>query len=581
MARVGELRGRRGLTVKTPAVLLDSLGISTAFLTPDLTEKLGEPVVSTVHLGNAFSVQGLLQSNKQSTRPEKRELGDVFGLHKQSLVFLTPRPDVASGIFGAPLDQPASGQDYAFETVHGRKRVGVDEYLSLVMDCRPDLFAVLAQEPPVTAAAKKHDVAARQNAEWLARTCALLNGSPQAAVAEPSTSKAETSVGGSSSRNGDGEQHNAAKHASNSDEAALGSATVAAWKAIIAQAPAAGAANAGGGTGEAKPSRKRKLGKSDFTPGLVAALRAQAAREQAFLKDLGCIGRQATRRMRQRLMQQVRSGTASPTTEVADHGPQAANSAAETTRALDVQAFAKFGTEAAALAVVTGGQDLTQWKENARRAAASSVKGFILGFNSGASADGSGDAFGGESGRALHRDILREVGPLLAHGNKKRVVLAQGAARSPTMVLTMVAHGIDLVDCPLPVDCTRAHRALVFPLLHDGAALGRSKANSAGDSEPSSEFLAQMDAFTEAQEAEEYSLVKPSTQNDSSAPSEAGESDWQDALFAEGPSKEGGSAATAEDLFGNSSQGPGPRISMDLFDKSFEVDQQPLVIGCE
>ena len=298
------------------------------------------------------------------------------------------------------------------------------------MDCRPDLFAVLAQEPPVTAAAKKHDVAARQNAEWLARTCALLNGSPQAAVAEPSTSKAETSVGGSSSRNGDGEQHNAAKHASNSDEAALGSATVAAWKAIIAQAPAAGAANAGGGTGEAKPSRKRKLGKSDFTPGLVAALRAQAAREQAFLKDLGCIGRQATRRMRQRLMQQVRSGTASPTTEVADHGPQAANSAAETTRALDVQAFAKFGTEAAALAVVTGalkcqvccahvvwicgfnqvlnsvnmwtpklfvtgGQDLTQWKENARRAAASSVKGFILGFNSGASADGSGDAFGG------------------------------------------------------------------------------------------------------------------------------------------------------------------------------------------
>lgn len=127
IARVGELRGRRGLTVKTPAVLLDSLGISTAFLTPDLTEKLGEPVVSTVHLGNAFSVQGLLQSKEQSPSLEKRELADVFGLHKQSLVFLTPRPDVASGIFGAPLEQPASGDEYAFETVHGRKRVGIDE----------------------------------------------------------------------------------------------------------------------------------------------------------------------------------------------------------------------------------------------------------------------------------------------------------------------------------------------------------------------------------------------------------------------------------------------------------------------
>lgn len=57
---------------------------------------------------------------------------------------------------------------------------------------------------------------------------------------------------------------------------------------------------------------------------------------------------------------------------------------------------------------VAGGQDLVQWKENARRAAASSVSGFILGFNSGAAADGSGDAFGGVRPRRVKstRDVF-------------------------------------------------------------------------------------------------------------------------------------------------------------------------------
>jgi hypothetical protein len=136
VARLGLLRGRRpGMPpVETPTALLDTLGVSTAYLTPDLTRKLPGTVVSSVHLTDAFTAHQYLakrspvhgQGHQQQGRGAGA-LASMFSLHEQSLVYITLRPDATWGIFGAPLHQPATGDEYQFETVHGRRRLTMDQ----------------------------------------------------------------------------------------------------------------------------------------------------------------------------------------------------------------------------------------------------------------------------------------------------------------------------------------------------------------------------------------------------------------------------------------------------------------------
>jgi hypothetical protein len=120
-------------------VLLDTLGVSTAYLTPDLTRKLPGSVVSSVHLTDAYTAHQHLAKRApaqeeqgqpgQQGQPRRGAgaLASMFSLHEQSLVYITLRPDAWCGVFGGPLDQPATGDEYQFETVHGRRRLTLDQ----------------------------------------------------------------------------------------------------------------------------------------------------------------------------------------------------------------------------------------------------------------------------------------------------------------------------------------------------------------------------------------------------------------------------------------------------------------------
>lgn len=332
-ARLGTLTGRRGqLKVDTPAVLLDSLGVSTAFLTPDLTRKLPGDVVSCVHLGNAFSVRNNLaarapQKTTGAAGSRSGGIAEMFALHKQSLVFLTPRPDAVLGVRGAPLDQPAGAKEYAFETAHGRKKVDAKGYLSLIADCKPDLFCVLAHEPPANATAKKHAAALKTNTEWLQETMDLLsrtNSSNSNSSVPSASDTSESDVSRADGQRQDsGRPLNEATHtktppsdqASKAQSIAITDDILNRWKAIVGGrvSPKAGPAAAPDDQSSTHNQRKRKRkrrSKADFTPEVVAALRAQGAKEKQFLAELGCTDRTAARKMRTRLDASLRTKAA-------------------------------------------------------------------------------------------------------------------------------------------------------------------------------------------------------------------------------------------------------------------------------
>ena len=189
----------------------------------------------------------------------------------------------------------------------------------------------------------------------------------------------------------------------------------------------------------------------------------------------------------------------------------------------------------------------------------------------------------------------------------------------------LVASGIDLIDSPLALDATRAHKALVFPLF--GMVNVKSSQPSSGGphadpSEGNADVLKAMEAFVEQEEGremdaifEEMSQKKNPTQTQqvrNSASTQTDDDDeWRGALFSS--SGDGADARFFQyaDLFGPpqvwstygsiatcwflcTSAVPGCcsrrfnfvfccsqiRCSVNAFDEKFELDRRPLVAGC-
>ena len=298
-----------------------------------------------------------------------------------------------------------------------------------------------------------------------------------------------------------------------------------------------------------------------------------------------------------------------------------------------------------------GSSDVQSWAASANSAAASPVDGFVLGFNGGAAADGSGDSYAGVCSRKpeFALCLVSRRGELTCRNEFVAIVVVRRRARScwraplpwfrsnccpvamrflascgspmearghpmydllnvdsleqiaealrvfldctfafcvcvlvlGQAILELVANGVDIIDCALPVESSRLHRALVFPMLHDGARLSKDlKTEFARDT-----LAERMEAFTAQQEAIEYAEDADDDGANGSSNAASDTDSWRDALFTAPQPSHGEEADDAHhaqslhysDLFEASSQ---PVTSVDLFQKKFELDQRPLVADC-
>merc|ERR1712224_907936 len=107
--------------------------------------------------------------------------------------------------------------------------------------------------------------------------------------------------------------------------------------------------------------------------------------------------------------------------------------------------------------------------------------------------------------------------------NEKGLRMCQGAAYSPQDILTLVAHGIDVIECPLTLKTTRKHHALVFPHLVEGAKMAQQRQHPKEDQE------AEVEAFTEKVTTTESADVLSPQQNATGIEKET--KAWRDGLF--------------------------------------------------
>ena len=90
-------------------------------------------------------------------------------------------------------------------------------------------------------------------------------------------------------------------------------------------------------------------------------------------------------------------------------------------------------------------------------------------------------------------------------------------------LLSLVAFGVDVIDCEMPVSCTRAHRALVFPLFSDSAQIRKLITRDGSHQHGSA------DDFIHQQQI----LDSPSPTDGASAVAKDHD-DWKNALFSDG-----------------------------------------------